>query len=75
VAGGAYKNVEQAQRRMTGTKPVVYRPRKQAAAIYGRLYQLYRRLHDAFGLPDYRDSLYDVMKQLIALRKEIRGET
>lgn len=75
VAGGAYKSVEQAQRRMTGTKPVVYRPRKQAVAVYGRLYQLYRRLHDAFGLPDYRDSLYDVMKQLIALRKEIRGET
>jgi len=75
VAGGIYKNVEQAQRRMTGTKPIVYRPRKQAVAVYGTLYQLYRRLHDAFGLPDYRDSLYDVMKQLIALRKETRGET
>ncbi|MGB4725948.1 MAG: ribulokinase [Thermogutta sp.] len=75
VAGGAYKDVEQAQRRMTGTKPTVFRPRKQAVAVYERLYQLYRRLHDAFGLPDYRDSLYDVMKQLIALRKEVRGES
>ena len=75
VVGGIYKNVEQAQRRMTGTKPIVFRPRKQAVAVYNRLYQLYRRLHDAFGLPNYQDSLYDVMKQLIALRKEIRGET
>lgn len=75
VVGGIYKNVEQAQRRMTGTKPVVFRPRKQAVAVYSRLYQLYRRLHDAFGLPNSHDSLYDVMKQLIALRKEIRGET
>jgi len=75
VVGGIYKNVEQAQRRMTGTKPIVFRPRKQAVAVYNRLYQLYRCLHDAFGLPNYQDSLYDVMKQLIALRKEIRGET
>ncbi|MGQ9505298.1 MAG: ribulokinase [Thermogutta sp.] len=75
VAGGVYKNVEQAQRRMTGMKPIVYRPRKQAVAIYSRLYQLYRRLHDAFGLPNDKDSLYDVMKQLIVLRKEIRGES
>jgi L-ribulokinase len=75
VVGGVYKNVEQAQRRMTGTKPIVFRPRKQAVDVYSRLYQLYRRLHDAFGLPNYQDSLYDVMKQLIALRKEIRRET
>lgn len=75
VVGGVYKNVEQAQRRMTGTKPIVFRPRKQAVDVYSRLYQIYRRLHDAFGLPNYQDSLYDVMKQLIALRKEIRRET
>lgn len=75
VVGGGYKTVEQAQRRMSGTKATVFRPRKQAAAIYDRLYELYRNLHDAFGLPNYQGSLYDVMKKLIAIRKEVRGET
>ena len=74
VVGGAYKSVEQAQRRMTGVKPTVYRPRKAAAAVYARLYKLYRKLHDAFGLPHYETSLYDVMKELIAIRKEVRKE-
>ena len=32
VAGGAYKTVEQAQRKMTGMKPPVYRPAKAAAS-------------------------------------------
>jgi L-ribulokinase len=72
VVGGAYKTTEQAQRRMTGVKPKVYRPRKSAAALYAELYTLYRALHDAFGTPDYKGKLYHVMKELIALRNRVR---
>jgi L-ribulokinase len=74
VVGGAYKNTEQAQRRMTGVKPKVYRPNKAAAAIYRELYGLYRKLHDSFGLPGAVDKggLYRVMKDLIALRDRVR---
>ena len=32
VVGGAYRSAEQAQRKMTGTKPKVYRPKAAAAA-------------------------------------------
>ncbi len=74
VAGDAYNSVAQAQQRMTGTKPTVFRPRKAAAAVYAELYSLYRQLHDAFGLPGGQGNMYEVMKHLIAIRKRVRGE-
>ncbi len=72
VAGGAYRTVEQAQRKMTGVKPHVYRPQKSAATVYAELYPLYRRLHDAIGTPSAREPLYPVMKELIAIRNRTR---
>jgi L-ribulokinase len=72
VVGGAYKNVQQAQRRMTGVKPEVFRPVKKNAATYARLYPLYKQLHDAFGTADYRQALGHVMKDLIAIRNQVR---
>ena len=72
VAAGAYRTVPAAQRKMTGTKPTVYRPRKAAAATYAELYGLYRQLHDAFGTTGYKGQLYNVMKDLIAIRNRVR---
>ncbi len=72
VAGGAYKTVEQAQRKMTGVKPQIYRPKKAAAATYAELYGLYRALHDAFGADGFHGRLDDVMKRLIAVRDRAR---
>ncbi|HUT09991.1 MAG TPA: ribulokinase [Thermoguttaceae bacterium] len=72
VVGGAYKKTEQAQRKMTGVKPTVYRPQKAAAAVYAELYELYRTLHDAFGTAGFKGKLDGVMKDLIALRDRVR---
>jgi L-ribulokinase len=72
VVGGAYKTTEQAQRRMTGVKPKVYRPNKAAAMVYGELYAIYRRLHDAFGTTSSPDGLHRTMKDLIVLRDRVR---
>lgn len=72
VVGGAYKTTEQAQRRMTGVKPEVFKPNRSAASVYGELYALYRRLHDSFGTPSSEDSMYRTMKELIALRDRVR---
>jgi len=72
VAGGAYKSTEQAQRRMTGTKPKIYGPRRAAAKVYAGLYELYRELHDAFGTANYKGRLDHVMKDLIAIRDAAR---
>jgi len=72
VAGGAYKSVEAAQKKMTGTKPTVYKPNKKAVSVYAKLYALYRELHDCFGVANHQQSLYHVMKELIALRDATR---
>ena len=74
VAGGAYRSVPAAQRKMTGTKPEVFRPQRSHARTYAELYPLYRRLHDAFGTRGYREALFPVMKELIALRNRVRRE-
>jgi L-ribulokinase len=72
VVGGAYATTEQAQARMTGVRRTVYRPNPGAGAVYAQLYRLYRTLHDAFGTPGYEGSLYQVMKDLIAIRDRAR---
>lgn len=72
VVGGAYRATEEAQQRMTGVKPKVYRPGKAAAEVYAELYGLYRTLHDAFGTQAGQENLHPVMKQLIAIRDRVR---
>jgi L-ribulokinase len=72
VAGGAYKNTEQAQRRMVPPPARVYRPDRRRAAVYAELYELYRLLHDAFGRPDFTGGLYPVMKRLLEIRDRVR---
>jgi L-ribulokinase len=74
VVGGAYKKVEQAQRKMTGVKETVYAPIKKHAQVYAALYPLYRRLHDAFGATGKQESLERVMKDLITIRNRVRRE-
>jgi L-ribulokinase len=72
VVGGAYRKTEQAQRKMTGVKPLVYRPNKRAASVYAELYTLYRTLHDAFGTTRMKGAMDRVMKDLIAIRARQR---
>jgi L-ribulokinase len=74
VAGGAYDSVQQAQRKMTGVKDVLYRPNKAAAKAYAELYRLYLLLHDAFGTSACNEPLHRVMKDLIAIRSRVRRE-
>ena len=72
VVGRAYKSVEQAQRKMTGTKPGYYRPQQANVAVYQQLYSRYRTLHDAFGTDDFSGQLNQIMKDLIAIRQKAR---
>jgi L-ribulokinase len=72
VAGGAFPSVQAAQKKMTGIKPTVYKPNKKAVVVYAKLYALYRDLHDCFGIANRPQSLYHVMKDLIAIRDAAR---
>jgi L-ribulokinase len=73
VVGGAYPNCEAAQKAMTGLKPRVFKPNPKAQAIYQEIYPLYRKLHDAFGTPDWNGNLHDVMKRLLDIRQRVRS--
>lgn len=72
VVGGAYKTTSAAQRKMTGTKPQVYRPNRKAVKTYARLFSIYTDLHDAFGGVRTDVDLGGTMKQLIAIRDAAR---
>jgi L-ribulokinase len=69
-----YKNVEEAQEKMTGIKEIFY-PDPDHYKVYQRLHALYKKLHDAFGTEEWTGSLYNIMKDLIDLREsQRRGE-
>jgi L-ribulokinase len=58
---------------MTGVQDTTFEPIPENRRTYDRLYALYRRLHDAFGVEGTQDDLYDVMKQLLNVRDEVRN--
>jgi L-ribulokinase len=67
-----FRSVEQAQKAMCGVRKHIYRPNPKNQAVYAKLYTLYRRLHDSFGVTPDASCLQDVMKELIAIREEQR---
>jgi len=72
VAAGAYPSFAEATDAMTALNPRVFQPDPVNQAVYDRLYALYHRIHDAFGVKGTQDDLSDVMKALLAIRDEVR---
>lgn len=70
VAVGIYQSIEAAQKQIVSKPTTVVYPNKEATVIYRRLYTLYRRLHDSFGVATTQANLYSVMKELLALKNE-----
>jgi L-ribulokinase len=68
---GGYDTVREAQRSMTKSG-LVYNPIPENHAVYEKLYKLYRQLHDAFGTKSWSGSMYNVMKDLLDIRDEVR---
>jgi L-ribulokinase len=76
VAGaeaGGYDGFDDAVAAMTGVQERIFEPIPENRATYDRLFALYRRLHDAFGVPGTTDDTSDVMKTLLQIRDESRG--
>lgn len=71
-AAGGYGDFNSAIGVMATKSERTFTPQPQAAEVYDRLYKLYRRLHDAFGIAGHQDSLGDVMKELLTIRDEAR---
>jgi L-ribulokinase len=69
---GGYGTVDAAQKAMVGIGRE-YLPNKESHRTYQRLYSLYRQLHDAFGTEQSSGQVYNVMKELLNIRDEVRG--
>ncbi len=75
VAGkqkGGYDDYPTAVAAITGVQDNVYAPISENVAVYERLYKLYRKLHDAFGIAGHKADISDVMKQLLSIRDCVR---
>ena len=72
VAAGAFPSFTEAMDTMTALRPQVFHPDPKSQATYDRLYSLYHRVHDAFGVRGTKDDLSDVMKELLTMRDEAR---
>lgn len=72
-ANGGHAGFEDAAAAMTGVRDRKYTPEAGAAAAYERLYRLYRQLHDGFGVKGTTADISNVMKDLLAIRDEVRG--
>jgi L-ribulokinase len=71
-SAGGYETYAEALHAMTALKPRVFKPDSKAHGVYRQLYGLYRKLHDAFGVPQADGNLYGVMKELIEIRTAAR---
>jgi L-ribulokinase len=73
VAGGAHPDFASATAAMTSIQPRKFTPISENRAVYDKLYRLYKQLHDAFGIAGSAASLSNVMKDLLAIRDEVRS--
>lgn len=72
AAAGGHANFADAAAAMSHADDKVYVPDENSSRQYNRLYALYKKLHDSFGVAGHQDALYPVMKELLAIRDEAR---
>jgi L-ribulokinase len=70
--GDGHETFAAAQAAMGGVKRIAYKPNAARHKAYLELYTLYRQLHDAFGTRDWSGGLFNVMKDLLALKDRQR---
>ena len=74
VAGaGGHASFAEAQAAMCGIKDITFKPIPENQKVYRRLYDLYKQLHDAFGLRDSSAKLGNVMKDLLSIKDSINA--
>lgn len=65
---GGYDSIVDAAKVMGGVREKYYKPVPENAAVYEKLYEEYKRLHNYFGRGEN-----DVMKKLKGIRKAVKG--
>ncbi len=67
-ARGGYDDINEAAAKMARVKEKTYKPNPEAHAVYAKLYEEYKKLHDYFGRGEN-----DVMKRLKAIKAGVGG--
>jgi len=68
-----FANVQEAQLSITGIKEV-YQPNFKNHSVYQEIFRLYTQLHNAFGTSKWEGRMYNIMKDLLAIRdKQKKG--
>jgi L-ribulokinase len=70
--GNGHADFAEAQAAMGGVRRTVYQPNAARHKVYLELYGLYKELHDAFGTRSWSGSLFNVMKELLAIKDRQR---
>lgn len=65
---GGYDTIQEASEKMSRLEDKMYKPNPENVALYNKLYEEYKTLHDYFGQGEN-----DVMKRLKKLRNEIKS--
>ena len=73
VVAGEHKDFGEAIKVMTGVQDQSFAPNQANTKVYDELYTLYKKLHDAFGIKGADADLHGVMKDLLAIREEVRA--
>jgi L-ribulokinase len=74
VLAGVHRDFPAAQRAMASIRKKPYRPNPRRRQTYNRLYAQYRLLHDSFGGVRRDADLSRVMKELLDIKAEARGD-
>jgi L-ribulokinase len=70
-AAGGYASVSDAQKCMVGTGKE-FTPIEENLQTYKKLYKLYQQLHDAFGTASWSGGMFNLMKELLDIRDNVR---
>ena len=68
---GGYDSVLDAQKKMTAISKI-YNPVPENNSVYKKIYSNYRQLHDSFGTKVWNGNLFNVMKELLEIRDQVR---
>ncbi len=68
---GGYDSVEEARQSMIGINEG-YESNEANHQVYAKIYNLYKKMHDAFGTTEWKGNLFDVMKELLVIKDGIK---
>ena len=64
-----FTNIQEIQERVCKVKEKKYIPNPEAVQAYSKLYKLYTKMHDSFGIENKSSDMFNIMKELIEIKK------